>query len=52
MQVAVKAATDAFGESERILVRESGTEPRIRDMVESESDEIYKKYVDSVIEVI
>ncbi len=52
----VKAAVDKvaaeLGDSGRILVRESGTEPVIRVMVEAESDEICEKYVDSVIEVI
>ncbi|MBP5780243.1 MAG: hypothetical protein J6X34_03290, partial [Clostridia bacterium] len=36
----------------RILVRESGTEPVIRVMVEAGSDEVCTKYVDSVIAVI
>jgi phosphoglucosamine mutase len=33
-------------------VRESGTEPVIRVMVEAETDEICKKYVELVIDVI
>ncbi|MBO5986457.1 MAG: hypothetical protein J6Q02_06625, partial [Lachnospiraceae bacterium] len=36
----------------RILVRESGTEPVIRVMVEAETDEICEKYVDTEIDVI
>ena len=36
----------------RILVRESGTEPLIRVMVEAKTTEICEKYVDDVIEVI
>ncbi|MFW5631910.1 MAG: phosphoglucosamine mutase [Acetivibrio ethanolgignens] len=36
----------------RILLRESGTEPVLRVMVEAKSDEICKKYVDSVLEVL
>ena len=49
---AVEAAAEALGSDGRILVRESGTEPVIRVMVEAESDEICEKYVDGVLEVI
>lgn len=52
VQAAVKADADALGDSGRILVRESGTEPKIHVMVEAESDEICEKYVDSMIGVI
>jgi phosphoglucosamine mutase len=52
VQAAVKKVADELGDSGRILVRESGTEPVIRVMVEAESDEICQKYVDSVIDVI
>ncbi|MBR5761835.1 MAG: phosphoglucosamine mutase, partial [Lachnospiraceae bacterium] len=52
VQAAVKTAADALGDSGRILVRESGTEPKIRVMVEALSDELCEKYVDSVIDVI
>ena len=52
VQAAVKKVADELGDTGRILVRESGTEPVIRVMVEAESDEICEKYVDSVIEVI
>ena len=47
-----KKAAEALGSDGRILVRESGTEPVIRVMVEAASDEICEKYVDSVIKVI
>lgn len=49
---AVKEAADALGNDGRILVRESGTEPLVRVMVEAESDDICEKYVNKVIDVI
>ncbi|MBQ6366027.1 MAG: phosphoglucosamine mutase [Oscillospiraceae bacterium] len=52
VQAAVKKVEEALGDNGRILVRESGTEPVIRVMVEADSDEICEKYVDSVIKVI
>ena len=52
VQDAVQKVADALGDTGRILVRESGTEPLIRVMVEAETDEICKKYVDNVVSVI
>ena len=52
VQDSVQKVADDLGDSGRILVRESGTEPVIRVMVEADTDEICEKYVDSVIEVI
>lgn len=52
VKAAVAAATDALGKDGRILVRESGTEPLIRVMVEAKTNEICEQYVDSVIAVI
>ncbi len=52
VQAAVKAVEEALGDEGRILVRESGTEPVIRVMVEATSDEICEKYVNQVIRVI
>ncbi|MBE6109998.1 MAG: phosphoglucosamine mutase [Erysipelotrichaceae bacterium] len=52
VQAAVSKVAEELGDTGRILVRESGTEPVIRVMVEAESDEICEKLVDSVIEVI
>ncbi|MDD2978412.1 MAG: phosphoglucosamine mutase [Hespellia sp.] len=52
VQASVKAVADALGNDGRILVRESGTEPVIRVMVEAASDELCEKYVDQVIDVI
>ncbi len=42
----------ALGSDGRILVRESGTEPVIRVMVEAATDEICRQYVEQVIDVI
>ncbi|MBQ1510341.1 MAG: hypothetical protein IIZ54_05550, partial [Selenomonadaceae bacterium] len=52
VQAAVAAVAEALGDEGRILVRESGTEPVIRVMVEAGSDEVCEKYVDQVIDVI
>ena len=49
---AVEAVAEALGDDGRILVRESGTEPVIRVMVEATTDEICEKYVDQVIDVM
>ena len=52
VQAAVKKVADELGDTGRILVRESGTEPVIRVMVEADTKELCEKYVDSVIDVI
>ena len=52
VQKAVQAVADQLGDTGRILVRESGTEPVIRVMVEAESKEVCEKYVQEVITVI
>jgi len=52
VQAAVAEVEKLLGENGRILVRESGTEPVIRVMVEADSDELCEKYVDQVINVI
>ena len=49
---AVDAVAEALGDDGRILVRESGTEPVIRVMVEAATDELCEKYVTQVIDVI
>lgn len=52
VQKAVQAVADQLGDTGRILVRESGTEPVIRVMVEAESKEVCEKYVQEVNTVI
>ena len=52
VQKAVADVAAKLGSTGRILVRESGTEPVIRVMVEAESKVVCQELVDSVIEVI
>ena len=52
VQAAVQAVADKLGRAGRILVRESGTEPFIRVMVEAESEELCKSYVNEIAAVI
>ena len=52
VKTAVKKVEDALGSSGRILLRESGTEPVIRVMVEAESQAACEEYVEYVIAAI
>ena len=52
VQQAVQAVADRLGDSGRILVRESGTEPVIRVMVEATSKKLCQECVDEVVDVI
>ena len=52
VQEAVQAVADALGTTGRILVRESGTEPVIRVMVEAPTKQQCQEMVDSVVDVI
>ncbi len=52
VQAAVDAAAAALGDSGRILVRESGTEPLIRVMAEATTKEACHAQVDSIVAVI
>lgn len=52
VQAEVAKVAELLGDDGRILLRESGTEPVIRVMVEAKTDLLAEKYVDQVIEVI
>jgi len=52
VQSAVQEVSEALGSEGRILVRESGTEPVIRVMVEAKTDEICHEHVLKVVNVI
>lgn len=49
---AIDKVVSELGNDGRILVRESGTEPVLRVMVEAKTDEMCQKYVDMVIRTI
>ena len=52
VQAAVASVAEELGDSGRILVRESGTEPVIRVMVEASTKQLCQDYVDRVMDVI
>ena len=52
VQAAAKKVTEELGDTGRIVLRESGTEPVIRVMVEADTEEICEKHVDAVIAAI
>ena len=52
VQAAVAEIAAKLGDSGRILVRESGTEPVVRVMVEAQSQEICQECVDYVVDAI
>lgn len=52
VQAAVRKVTDELGDTGRILVRPSGTEPLVRVMVEAPDQETCAKYVNEVVDVI
>lgn len=52
VKAAVRAAEKEVGNSGRILVRESGTEPLVRVMAEAETSEMCKKLVGEIVDEI
>ena len=52
VQAAVSQIAAKLGDTGRILVRESGTEPVVRVMVEAPTEEICQEYVDFVVDAI
>ena len=52
VQAAIAEVAAKLGDTGRILVRESGTEPKVRVMVEAETMEICQEYVDAVVNTI
>ena len=52
VQAAVKAAEDAMGDTGRVLLRPSGTEPVVRVMVEAASDDDAKSHCRTIADVV
>ena len=52
VKAAIAASERALGNTGRVLVRESGTEPVLRVMAEAQSIEVCEEQVDAIIRVI
>ena len=52
VQKVIQSVEEALGDTGRILVRESGTEPLVQVMVESPGHSVCQKYVSQVVETI
>lgn len=50
VQALLKQIMDELGDDGRILLRKSGTEPVVRVMVEAQSDEVCRKYVNLMVQ--
>ena len=52
VQAAVKAAEAAMGDTGRVLLRPSGTEPVVRVMVEAVSDEDCQRHCRTIADIV
>ena len=52
VQNAVKLAQESLADEGRVLLRQSGTEPVVRVMVEAKGEEICRKHVNDIVKVI
>ena len=52
VQAKVAEVAALLGDEGRILVRESGTEPLVRVMVEAQTDDLCIKYTDAVVDAL
>src|SRR5699024_947958 len=52
VKAAIEEAEASLGESGRVLVRPSGTEPLVRVMIEAETEDLCKQYTDQIINAI
>lgn len=52
VQRAAEEVKQALGDAGRLLLRESGTEPLVRVMVEAETDEMCRQNVDHIVQVL
>jgi phosphoglucosamine mutase len=52
IEAAVKSAEDQLGDSGRVLLRASGTEPLVRVMVEAASDSLAQEVAQQLADVV
>lgn len=52
VEQAIRDVEEKLGDSGRVLVRPSGTEPIVRVMAEGPDEALLQKYVDSIVEVV